>query len=214
MLTVTEDNLQSICLNLADRDKALANVVERFGFPPLWRREPDFATLVHIILEQQVSLASARAAFDKLNEKLGAVTPAALLSLTDEEFRQCYFSRQKTAYARELARSVESGTLDLAGLSRLDDDDVRKRLTAIKGIGNWTADIFLLMALCRADVMPRGDLALHIAYQKLHGLEKPPKSDEFHQLTAEWRPHRAVAARILWHFYLSERKNAVGRPAK
>lgn len=206
MLIVDENSLSEYCRELASRDAFLEKVIEGFGIPPLWRREPDFATLVHIILEQQVSLASARAAFDRLTERLGAVTPDALLSLTDEELRQCYFSRQKTTYARELASAVVSGRLDLTELLRLDDDDVRAKLTAVKGIGNWTADIFLLMALCRADVMPRGDLALHVAYQKLHGLEKPPRSDEFIELTAVWRPFRAVAARILWHFYLSDKK--------
>jgi DNA-3-methyladenine glycosylase II len=205
MITVEFSNIGAMCEELSRRDAVLARVCAKYGTPPVWEREPTFATLIHIILEQQVSLASALAAFNKLKENVTAVTPSNLLALTDEKFRNCYFSRQKTSYARALAAAVESRSLDIGGLRDLSDDEVRAELKKIKGIGDWTADIFLLMALRRTDVMPRGDLALHIAYQKLHGLEKPPKSDEFLELTAKWRPHRAVAARILWHSYLSEK---------
>lgn len=203
MKTVDSDNLGEICAELASRDDRLGFVVGNFGTPPLWERAPNFATLVHIILEQQVSLASARAAFTKLEERIEVVTPAALLELTDDELKACYFSRQKSNYARGLASAVASGKLDLEEIATLPDAEVRLELKKLKGIGDWTADIFLLMALRRADVMPRGDLALHVACGRLYEMEQRPSADEFLEFAARWRPYRAVAARILWHFYLS-----------
>lgn len=202
---ISKKNLPALCRKLAGRDEHLALIFENYGPPPLWRREPSFATLIHIILEQQVSLASARAAFDRLQEKTGEITPANLLALSESEMRACYFSRQKTVYARELARAVLSGQLRLAELPALPDEEVRAKLTGIKGIGPWTADIFLLMALLRPDVMPRGDLALHAAWQKIRGLSRRPTADEFIRRAEQWSPLRSVAARLLWHFYLCTR---------
>lgn len=203
--TLDEENLAPICRQLtADRD--LAYIFLTYGTPPLWRREASFATLVHIILEQQVSLASALSAFNRLKEKLGEITPENVLRLSDEELKACYFSRQKTVYARELAKAVSNQTLDLQALENLPDAEVKTELKKIKGIGDWTADIYLLMALRRADVMPKGDLALHVAYKKLKNRAHAPGSDEFQKIAEKWKPFRAVAARLLWHFYLSERE--------
>jgi DNA-3-methyladenine glycosylase II len=204
--TLDEKNLRSFCAELATKDSDLAFIFEKYGTPPLWKREPTFATLVHIILEQQVSLASALSAFNKLKEKLGAITPEGVLSLSDEELKAAYFSRQKTVYARELARAILNKNLDLPSLENLSDAEAKHELKKIKGVGDWTADIYLLMAMSRADVMPKGDLALHVAWKRLKNLEHAPNSDEFQQIAEKWKPLRAVAARLLWHFYLSERK--------
>jgi DNA-3-methyladenine glycosylase II len=205
--TLDEENLPEICEKLAGADGDLAFVFETYGTPPLWARAATFATLVHIILEQQVSLASALAAFDKLKEKLGAaITPENVLRLSDEELKSCHFSRQKTVYARELAGAIVGGGLNLKALEKMPDAEAKHELKKIKGIGDWTADIYLLMALRRVDVMPKGDLALHVAYKKLKNLENAPRADEFQTIAARWKPFRAVAARLLWHFYLSERK--------
>lgn len=203
--TLTDENLPEAACRLAAADARFAFVIDVYGPPPLWRREPDFGTLVQIILEQQVSLASARAAFERLHERVGEISPDRILALGDDELKECYFSRQKTSYVRDLARAVAEGRLDLAGVARLDDEEARHELKKIKGIGDWTADIYLLMALCRPDVMPKGDLALHLAYRNLHGLEKAPHSDEFQSIAERWKPLRAVAARVLWHFYLSSK---------
>jgi DNA-3-methyladenine glycosylase II len=204
--TLDEENLTEICSELARTDTDLAFIFESFGTPPLWAREASFATLIHIILEQQVSLASALAAFNKLKEKLGAVvTPENVLRLSDEELKACYFSRQKAVYARELSKAVSDGSLDLKSLEDLTDAEVKHELKKIKGIGDWTSDIYLLMALLRADVMPKGDLALHVAYKKLKNLERAPQSEEFQEIAKKWKPFRAVAARLLWHFYLSHK---------
>jgi DNA-3-methyladenine glycosylase II len=203
---INAENLADLCQELAEKDSDLAFIFQTYGTPPLWAREASFATLVHIILEQQVSVASAQSAFDKLREKLGTVTPQGVLSLTDAEMKAAYFSRQKMSYTRDLAKAISSGKLNLESLNILPDEKVKTELKKINGIGDWTADIYLLMAMHRADVMPKGDLALHIAWQKLKNLENRPASDEFLVIGEKWKPLRAVAARLLWHFYLCKRR--------
>ena len=203
--TLDPQSLAEACEKLAENDSDLALIFETYGTPPLWAREASFATLIHIILEQQVSLASADAAFNKLKDKLGEITPENVLRLSDEELKACYFSRQKTVYARALAQAVLDGSLNLKALENLPDSEAKAELKKIKGVGEWTSDIYLLMALLRADVMPKGDLALHVAYKKLKKLESAPHSDEFQRIAEQWKPYRAAAARLLWHFYLSEK---------
>lgn len=189
---------------LAQADADLAAVLDRRGPPPLWAREAGFATLVHIILEQQVSLASARAAFDRLGAALGVVTPGRLLQLDDATLKAIGFSRQKTHYARLLARAVLDGRLDLERLAEEDDATVKTELVKLKGIGPWSADIYLLMALRRPDAWPSGDLALAVAAQQVKRLPARPAPADLEALAEAWRPWRAVAARILWHHYLSQ----------
>ncbi len=201
--TIDETNLPAACRKLARRDTDLAFIFQTFGTPPLWKRDATFATLIHIILEQQVSLASALAAFNKLRVRIGEITPENVLKLSDEELKSCYFSRQKIVYARSLASAILEKNLNLEILKNLPDAEVKFELKKIKGIGEWTADIYLLMALLRADVMPKGDLALHVAYKKLKNLEHAPNSEEFRHIAENWKPIRAVAARLLWHFYLN-----------
>ncbi len=191
---------------LAGRDRDLGRILQSLGPPPIWDREPGFPTLVHIILEQQVSLASARACFDKLLKTVERLTPESLLTLDDGVLKEAGFSRQKTSYARILAEEVRTGRLDLVGLANLPDDEAREQLMRLKGIGRWTADIYLLMALGRPDVWPVGDLALVIAAQRIKGLEARPNPEEFRDLGEAWRPWRSVAARLLWHHYLSAGK--------
>jgi DNA-3-methyladenine glycosylase II len=197
--------LRSVSRTLAESDPHLRIVLETYGPPPLWDREPGFATLVNIILEQQVSLASAKACFDKLKARLGEVTPSNLLMLDDAELKAVGFSRQKTAYARHLSEAVLEQRIDLDKLHNLPDAEVKFELTKLKGVGEWTSDIYLLMAMLRPDVMPKGDIALHAAWHKLSE-EPKPSSDEFLRIAQRWIPHRSVAARLLWHFYLSERR--------
>ena len=149
------------------------------------------------------SLASARAAYQRLEAAARPLTAHNFLRLSDEELKQIGFSRQKTAYGRNLAHAVAEGRLDLANLSDCEDEDVRSRLTAIKGIGQWTADIYLLMAMGRPDIWPSGDLALAVAVQEVKGMPARPTPAEMNSLSEAWRPLRAVAARLLWHYYLS-----------
>ena len=193
---------------LASRCPHLAIVHEKYGPPPLWDRPQGFSTLLQIILEQQVSLASAKACFDKLCRRVGDVTPESLLRSTDAELKTDGFSRQKTSYARHLAEAMIANRIDFASLNSMHDADVKIELIKLKGVGEWTSDIYLLMAMLRPDVMPKGDVALHTAWHKLSN-EPRPTSDEFLVIAERWKPYRSVAARMLWHFYLSERRRAV-----
>ena len=190
---------------LTERDEHLAEVVETYGRPPLWVREPGFPTLVYIILEQQVSLASAKAAFDRLKAAVKPLTPRGFLKLDDAELLRIGFSRQKTLYTRLLAESLARRHFDLRCLHNLPDDSAHKMLIAFKGIGRWTADIYLLSALRRPDIWPTGDLALATAVQEVKRLRKRPSPEKLEALSARWRPWRAVAARLFWHAYLSKR---------
>jgi len=203
--SLTETSLRKATKTLASAHPEFARVVEHYGPPPLWDREPGFATLLQIILEQQVSLASAKACFDKLAARLGDVSPDTVLTLDDAEMRAVGFSRQKTAYARHLSEAVIERHIDFESLHRLSDAEVKAELTKLKGVGEWTSDIYLLMALLRPDVMPKGDIALHTAWHKLSG-EPRPTSDEFLLIAERGRPRRSAAARLLWHFYLCERR--------
>lgn len=184
-------------------DADLGNVARRLGAPPLWLRANNFANLLLTILEQQVSLASARAAFTRLKTKMGDIEPTPFLALTDAELRTIGFSRQKTRYGRELARAIEDGQLKLRSLAKLDDQQVRDRLMEIKGIGRWTAEIYLLMILGRPDAWPVGDIAIVRAIREVKNLDADPDGTELERLAEDWRPWRSVAARLLWLHYLN-----------
>ena len=190
--------------SLCEGDPDLAAIVEQHGIPEFWAREPGFPTLVLLILEQQVSLASARAAYDRLVVRLGGLTPRGVLESTDEELRADGFSRQKNRYVRALAAALEDRALDLDAVAELDDADVRTVLVALPGIGPWTAEVYLLSALRRPDTWPTGDIALQEGARRAKGLELRPSPAELETIGEAWRPHRATAARLLWHLYLSE----------
>jgi DNA-3-methyladenine glycosylase II len=200
---LSDDGLQRAVLLLSRRDGDLGRVVKQFGAPPMWAREPGFSTLLHIILEQQVSLASARAAHTRLIDLASPLTPQRFLELDDVALKAAGFSRQKTGYGRNLARAIVEGSLDLDALGSMDDAAVRSELVKIKGIGRWTADIYLLMVLRRPDIWPVGDLALAVAAQKVKRLRTRPTPERLDEISVQWKPWRAVAARILWHYYLS-----------
>jgi DNA-3-methyladenine glycosylase II len=187
---------------LAHRDPHLAAIVAAHGLPPLWQRPPGFATLLAIILEQQVSLASAQATFRRLLALTNPLSPATFLALDDATLRTIGFSRQKTAYGRMLAQALLAGELDLERLTALDDEDAVRMLTRLKGIGRWTATIYLLEALLRPDAWPVDDLALATAVQKALGLPRRPSPTALATIAEPWRPWRGVAARLFWHAYL------------
>jgi DNA-3-methyladenine glycosylase II len=191
--------------SLARLDSDLATIAADFGPPPLWARHQGFQTLIHIILEQQVSLSSAKAAFNKLLSAATPLTPDRFLRLGDTELKAIGFSRQKTLYGRCLAHAIVRGDLDVIALNSMDDEGVRSELMKIKGIGRWTSDIYLLMALLRPDVWPRGDLALALAVQQVKRLKQKPTEEELSEISNQWQPWRSVAARLLWHNYLSRR---------
>jgi DNA-3-methyladenine glycosylase II len=202
---LTEAGLAVAVHDLAARDRDLAGIVARFGLPPLWDRRPGFGTLVHLILEQQVSLASAQAAFDRLRVVADPLTPTRFQELTDADLLTVGFSRQKARYGRALASAVETGALDLDGLDALDDDDVHRALHAVPGIGPWTSTIYLLMVLGRPDVWPVGDIALAASVGEVKGLDRRPDAAEMAIIGEAWRPWRSVAARLFWLDYLGRR---------
>ncbi|MDJ0959229.1 MAG: DNA-3-methyladenine glycosylase 2 family protein [Acidimicrobiia bacterium] len=195
------DGLAAGVASLTAADSRLATLVDRNGSPPLWDRSEGFPTLVKVILEQQVSLASAAAAYRRLAAALGEVEPTGFLRLTDPELLAIGFSRQKAGYCRGLATGILDGSIELDGLNVLPDDAARNRLMGIKGIGPWTADVYLMFALGRPDVWPPGDRALLVALGSL--LDQPPLDSAVAvEYATRWRPWRSVAARILWHDYL------------
>lgn len=191
---------------LAARDARLAAVVERHGPPPLWARRGGFRTLARMILEQQVSLASAATLFRRLDRELdGGIRAATVAAEGERGLRARGLTRQKAAYFVALARAVEDRDLRFGELHRLSDAAARAALEEVRGIGPWTSGIYLLMVLRRPDVWPPGDLALHVALSRLRGQNRVPSSAEAARYAERWRPWRSVAARILWHDYLSER---------
>ena len=193
---------------LTMRDPDLAAAISKWGNPPFWRREPGFSAIVLVILSQQVSLESAQATFEKLESVVGSLSSESFLALDDKALRDTGFTRQKASYIRGLAQHIIDGEFDIEELASMDDDQARKRLMAVRGIGTWTADTYLLIALRRPDVWPSGDLALAKAIQALKRRNSVPDGEKAHSIANQWRPWRAVAARSLWHYYLNERGRA------
>jgi len=200
--SLTTKTLAQAAQDLAARDEILARILATHGAPPMWRRATGFATLVHIILEQQVSLKSAKSMLRRLQAAIDPFTPERFVEVGEAHFRGLGVTRQKSSYLLRLSESMLSGELSLTRLARLSDDEARIQLTRIKGIGSWSADVYLLMAMRRADIWPAGDLALAVAVKELWGLEFKPTPDELERIAERWRPYRAVAARMLWQHYL------------
>jgi len=188
---------------LAQRDPDLEKIIKKFNNPPMWHRSGGYRTLVLLILEQQVSLASARAAFERLIKIAGTLTPGRVIELSDDAFLGAGISRQKTLYIRHLSECILDKSVRIRSLPYLNDDSVRDHLTQVKGIGPWTVDVYLLMSLQRPDVWPVGDIALQAAAHEIKGLQMRPNPDELMEIGNRWRPLRSVAARILWHHYLN-----------
>ncbi|NNU34786.1 DNA-3-methyladenine glycosylase 2 family protein [Mucilaginibacter sp. S1162] len=202
----THSNFHAICDEFSLADIHLDEIIKAHGYPPLWSRPNTFETLVHIILEQQVSLASALSALNKLRERVQEITPERVLLLTDEEFRASYCSRQKTAYIKYLAEAILNGQINLQHYEDLPDDEIRAQLVALKGIGNWTVDVYLMFVLQRADIFPIGDLAAVNALKRVKGLSNSTSREELIDVATQWQPYRTVATMMLWHYYLSAPK--------
>ncbi len=194
---------------LVSRDPQLAQAVARFGPPPLWHRRPCFATLVRIILEQQVSLAAAHAVFKRLTAMVVPFSAARFRQMGDSHLAAAGLTRQKRACSQALAESITTRRLRLKTIAAMPDDEARRSLMTIRGIGPWTADIYLLLALRRPDIWPCGDLALNKALVAVKNLAKRPPEKALAAIASAWHPWRAVAARILWHYYLSIRGRGV-----
>ena len=205
---LTSDQLRASIDALSVLEPSIAASLERIGYPEPRIREPGYETLLRTIVGQQVSVAAAASIWRKLEAAVGTgIAPAALISASDESLRGAGLSRQKASYARSLAEELTSGRLDLHTLPK-DDEDAITALTAIKGIGRWSAEIYLLFAEGRPDVWPAGDLAVQIALGRIKGLDTRPTEKLTRTLAEGWRPHRGAAAIFLWHHYGND-KNPV-----
>lgn len=202
---LSKAELHSAAQLLANRDNNLAAIFKAYGPPPLWSRKPGFSTLIRIILEQQVSLASAASMFKRINEHTQPFGPDRVIELGATHLKSLGLTRQKTAYFIHLAESIKSNSLNLSGLSKMNDEDAKAALMQVKGIGSWSADIYLLMVLRRPDIWPATDLALATAVTSVKRLKQRPTTDQLLKIADRWRPYRSVAARMLWQYYLAQR---------
>jgi DNA-3-methyladenine glycosylase II len=203
---LTRETLAAGVRALAGLDPDFAALYRRNGLPPMWARRPGFATLVHIVLEQQVSIAAARTLFRRVAAEIGGMTPERVLERGAPGLHRLGITRQKALYCHALAAAVQDGSLSLARIARSADGDGRAALLALHGIGPWSADIYYLMALRRPDVWPLGDLALAVALREVKRLRKLPDARRQLAMSDAWAPWRSVAARLLWHYYLTTRR--------
>ena len=196
-----DETLRAAMESLAGQDADIAVAYKSCGLPPVRRARADFAGLVRAIAAQQLSNKAAAAILARLEESVPEVTPPALLALDEDRARQIGLSRQKVRYIHGIAEAVESGRLDFATLAEAPDDEVIAALTGLKGVGVWTAEVFLLFAFQRPDVFPAQDLALQVAGGRLKGLDGRPSAAALREIAEDWRPYRSAAARFLWHYY-------------
>jgi DNA-3-methyladenine glycosylase II len=204
-ISLTDENLDYGAQQLAAVDADLGRIYTRLGTPPLWAREPGFASLVHIILEQQISIKAAQTVFERLCAHLCEMSPQRMVSAGEEELKAFGLTRQKARYCFGLAERIHTGKLNLAQLDALSDTEGRNALLAVPGLGPWSVDVYYLMALRRPDVWPLGDLALAAAMQDIKQLDAPATRQQQVDITNAWSPWRAVAARLLWMHYLDSR---------
>lgn len=191
---------------LTQKHRLFANIHDEFGPPPNWKRPQGFISLSKIILEQQVSLASAKAHFNKLNSYIPKFSPEEILKLNDREMFECQVSRQKAKYLRELSQAILNRQLQWRKFPQLTEEEIRAQLTSIKGIGVWTSDIYLMFCLQAKDVFPIGDIAI---VNTIRRLTKAQTQEEILRLSAKWKPYRSLATYFLWHHYLSRRNSRI-----
>ena len=207
MYQLTDGIMQDALSELSQRDPVLRRLYQRLGVPPLWARPQSFATLVHVVLEQKVSLASANAVMGRVQKLCPGMQALGFLDLTEHALRTAGMSASKTSYCRSIARALVDGSVSLPGLRSMDDQQVMEKLTSIKGIGPWTAGVYLMMALRRPDAWASGDRALLVSYCENAKISELLSYSEFDAVAKQWIPHRATAARLLWHAYLEKRKH-------
>jgi DNA-3-methyladenine glycosylase II len=191
---------------LCAKDVVFKNIMDKYGLPVIPKRPQGFETLVLLILEQQVSIDSAKATFNKLKTKVTTCIPELLIDLPAEDFRILGVSRQKTTYIKALATAILNKELDLESLSTKSSEQVRAELITIKGIGNWTIDVYLMFCLQEPDLLPLGDVAVVTTIKELLHIHDKPTMEAYTQL---WQPHRSVATFLLWHYYLKQRNRTI-----
>ena len=187
---------------LSQKDEVLKTIIADFGLPIIQKREEGFASMCHIILEQQVSIASAKAAYEKLVNLVGIVDPFTIYNATDEAVRTCGISRQKTLYLKDLAQRVISKELDFSSLPMKSEQQIRNELIQIKGVGNWSIDVYLMFCMQSQDIIPLGDIAIKNTLVELYNCQS---DEEMLAISSNWKPFRTVASFIIWHYYLKKR---------
>ncbi len=187
---------------LSKKDKIFKNIIAQYGFPTIPTRPQGFETLVLLILEQQVSIDSAKATFLKLKNVAKKISPKNIITIPDISFREIGVSRQKTAYIKGLAAAVINKEINIENLATLSAEEVRTNLIKLKGIGNWTIDVYLMFCLQSPDILPLGDIAVINTIKELIGIEDKLAIENY---TAKWKPYRSIATFLLWHHYLMKR---------
>ena len=202
-LSGLKKTMQEAINYLSSKDQTLKYILENFGHPIIQKREEGFASMCHIILEQQVSIASAKACFLKIENYFKSITPEILLKATDEELRNCGVSRQKSSYLKDLASKVISNEIDFATFTSKSEAQIRKELITIKGVGNWSIEVYLMFCLQAPDIIPLGDIAIVNTMKELYQIND---KSELQNFTNSWSPHRTFASFLLWHYYLLKKR--------
>lgn len=187
---------------LITKDKTLKFILNNFGNPIIQKRQEGFAAMCHIILEQQVSIASAKACYVKLENYFGTLTPQIILTATDDEIRNCGISRQKITYLKDLASKVISKEIDFENYSTKSEQEIRAELIKIKGVGNWSIEVYLMFCLQSPDIVPLGDIAIKNTLKELYNCET---FEEMQSISDNWKPFRTFASYTIWHYYLVKR---------
>ena len=187
---------------LTQKDDVLKRIISEFGLPIIQKREEGFASMCHIILEQQVSIASAKAAYEKLVNLVGKVDPFTIHNATDEDLRSCGISRQKTIYLKDVAQRVIRKELSFSSLPMKTEQQIRNELIQIKGVGNWSIDVYLMFCMQSQDIIPLGDIAIKNTLIELYNCQS---DEEMLAISSNWKPFRTVASFIIWHYYLKKR---------
>lgn len=187
---------------LTQKDEVLKGIISEFGLPIIQKREEGFASMCHIILEQQVSIASAKAAYEKLVNLVGKVDPFTIHNATDEDLRSCGISRQKTIYLKDVAQRVIRKELNFSSLPMKTEQQIRNELIQIKGVGNWSIDVYLMFCMQSQDIIPLGDIAIKNTLMELYNCQS---EEEMLAISSNWKPFRTFASFIIWHYYLKKR---------
>jgi DNA-3-methyladenine glycosylase II len=194
--------MQEIIRVLSEKDAILQSIVSHYGTPVIQKRDEGFAALCHIILEQQVSIASAKACYEKIQTHLGTVTPTTIDQVSAEELRSWGVSRQKISYLKNLAQKVLGHEVVFESWTSKTEQTIREEMLQLKGIGHWTIDVYLMFCLQSPDIIPLGDIAIKNTIKELYDIHTPEAMEE---LATQWKPHRTMASYILWHYYLKKR---------
>ena len=194
--------MQQAISYLTSKDETLKFILDNFGNPIIQKREEGFASMCHIILEQQVSIASAKACYVKLENHFKTISPEIILNSNDDELRNCGVSRQKIIYLKDLANKVLSNAIDFQSYATKSEEQIREELITIKGVGNWSIEVYLMFCLQSPDIIPLGDIAIKNTLKELYNCQT---QEEMQSISDNWKPFRTFASYTIWHYYLKKR---------